>query len=195
MKLFTVMICTLPERKESFDRLMHDITNQTMSSGLGQEVEFIYDDTPRGEITTGDKRNKLTKRAESKFCAFIDDDDEVHPQYVKLIVDTIKQYDDLDCIGFWGEIYFQGVLGGKMIHSIACDNWTEKPGIYYRPPNHLNPVRTELVRQSPFRDITISEDHFWSVDLKRNNTLKKEVFLGTKEPLYVYKCGVGKKGL
>jgi len=82
-----------------------------------------------------------------------------------------------------------------MIHTTACRNWTERPGIYYRPPNHLNPVRTSIAKKYPFRDITISEDHFWSVDLKKQSALKKEVFLGTEKPLYVYRCGDAKKGL
>jgi len=195
MKLFTVMVCTLPERKDTFNELMHNIINQAMSAGLQDDVEFIHDDTPRGEITTGEKRNRLVKRADSKFCAFIDDDDLVHDKYVSLIVNTIKREEDLDCIGFWGEVYFQGALGGKMIHTTACRNWTEKPGIYYRPPNHLNPVRSSIAKEFPFRDITISEDHFQSVEMKKRNALKKEVFLGTKKPLYIYRCGEAKKGL
>lgn len=189
------MVCTLPERKDTFNELMHNIINRSLNDGVGSDVEFIYDDTPRGVITTGERRNRLVKKAQGKFCAFIDDDDTVHLHYTKLIVDTIRQVDDVDCIGFWGEVYFQGVLGGRMIHTTACRNWTEKPGVYYRPPNHLNPIRSDIAKVTPFRDITISEDHFQSTDMKEKNVLRKEVFLGTREPLYIYRCGTIKKGL
>jgi len=100
MKLFTVMICTLPERKEKFSNLMHNVINQTMHNGLQETTEVIFDDTPRGEVTTGEKRNRLIQRAKGDFCAFVDDDDVVHEHYVQLIERVIKRNSDLDCVGF-----------------------------------------------------------------------------------------------
>ena len=153
---------------------------------------LVYPDN--GEITIGTKRNRMLHMASGKFCAFIDDDDLVSDTYMKDILNVIKSYDDLECIGFWGEVWFNGVFGGKMVHSIMCDNWTEDGTYYYRPPNHLNPVRTSIARKFKFRDIRTSEDHFWSTDMNKSKVLKKEVFLGHK-PTYIYKCRENKKGL
>jgi len=187
VKLFTVMICTLPERKEKFSDLMHLVTDQIIQDDLAEATEVIFDDTPRGEITTGEKRNRLIQRAEGRFCAFIDDDDLVSDSYVKDVVGSIKSSEDLDCIGFFGHVHFSGVFHGCMIHSTLCDAWTETKRLYYRPPNHLNPIKTEISKQIKFKDVTISEDYCWSVELQSSRLIKNEVYLGDK-PLYFYYC-------
>ena len=189
MILFSIMICALDDRRQQYlEPLLAHLEKQK-----NEEIEIVVLSDQK-QTSVGTKRNNLLQLAQGKFAAFVDDDDWVSDTYVSDILSAIKNTEELDCIGFYGEVWFQEKWGGRMIHSVACGSWTEEPGTYYRPPNHLNPIRLELSRQVKFRDITISEDHFWSVDLVKSGLLKNEVFLGHK-PLYIYRCREAKKGL
>ena len=80
MKL-SILICTLPERKAYLARLLGILSPQVIQG----KVEVLTDDTPRGVITTGQKRNNLLNRAKGKYIVFIDDDDMVPGHYVNRI--------------------------------------------------------------------------------------------------------------
>ncbi|MHC1572521.1 MAG: glycosyltransferase family A protein [Methanosarcinales archaeon] len=189
--LFSILIPTLHERAEMLKVLMTFLEKQINGSG---DVEILTFPDSRGQSKTGSKRNMLLKRAQGRFSAFVDDDDWVSDNYVSSILRAIYQVHDLDCVGFWGNVFFSGNPGGRMIHSLACPCWRQKGDVFFRPPNHLNPIRTEKARSVPFRDITISEDHFWSNDMTRKSILKNEVFIG-EDPMYIYRCGGHERGL
>ena len=189
MKRFSILIPTLEDRKvEYFDKLYPFLKDQCTSE---VEICVLRD---QKQLIVGAKRNKLIEMAQGDFVAFVDDDDWVSDTYVKDILGAIKSDDHLDCVGFWGEVYFLNELAGKMIHSIACRGWHEEAGFYYRHPNHLNPVRKSLITGQKFQHISSSEDYFWSQEMQGRGVLKREVFLGEK-PTYIYKCRVAKKGL
>jgi len=189
MTLLSIMIPTLEDRKTQYlEPLMEHLRKQQTDE---VNIDIRSD---RGEMDIGTKRNLMLKEARGKFVAFVDDDDWVSDTYVSDILQAIKAHDALDCVGFWGEIYFSGELGGRMIHTTMCKFWTEVPGVYYRPPNHLNPVRAEIAKRFQFQSIRTSEDHFWSMDLKESGLLNYEVFLGAK-PTYIYRCKEAKRTL
>jgi len=187
MPKLSILIPTLQSRKESFDSLCAFLLKQPLSS----EVE-ILSDVDDGELSVGEKRNRLLQRATGDFVVFVDDDDKVSDTYVPDVVGVLRL--DLDCVGFFGQVFFKGEFAGRMIHSVLCQSWTEEPGNYYRPPNHLNPIRRDIALTVPFQHIRFSEDHFWSLGLVESGLLKHEVFLGHK-PMYFYKCGGEKKTL
>lgn len=187
--LFSILIATLDDRKQQYlDGLFSFLQKQLM-----EEVEIIPLSNQK-QSSIGAKRNRLLQMAKGKFAAFVDDDDWVSDTYVRDIVTAIRENENLDCVGFYGEVYFQGKLEGRMIHSITCSSWSEEPGTYFRPPNHLNPIRLDISRKFKFRNINSSEDYFWSTDIQRSGLLKKEIFLGHK-PTYIYRCRTAKKGL
>jgi len=189
--LLSILIPTMHERAEVLKPLMAHLEKQIDGSG---DVEILTFLDARGQNRTGSKRNMLLKRAQGKFSAFVDDDDWVSDNYVATILRAIYQIHDLDCVGFWGNVYFANGGEGVMVHSLACPCWRNEGTVYYRPPNHLNPVLTEKARSVPFKDITISEDHFWSNDMIQKGVLKSEVFVG-EEPMYIYRCGGHERGL
>lgn len=192
--VFSILICTLPVRSAMLGRLTGFLNRQIRESGLEGKVEILVDARDR-KVPTGTKRNDLLRRASGDFSAFVDDDDWVSDTYVRDITSVVEVGgNSLHCVGFWGEVFFKKKRGGKMIHSVLCKAWTEEPGFYFRPPNHLNPVRTRIARKVPFRSIWISEDHFWSIEMCKRKILKNEVFLAGK-PTYIYRCGSARKGL
>jgi glycosyltransferase involved in cell wall biosynthesis len=187
--LFSVLICTLEDRKQQYlDPLLAHLESQK-----GEDVEILTLSNQKQD-SIGIKRNRLLQMAQGKFAAFLDDDDWVSDTYIPDILFAVRAVENLDCIGFFGEVYFKGRLEGRMIHSISCPFWTEEPGTYFRPPNHLNPIRLDISRQFKFPNVSFSEDFAWSMAVQSSGLLKREVFLGHK-PLYLYKCRVEKKGL
>lgn len=168
------------------------LIDSLMSQGVREfEILCLEDE---GETVVGEKRNRLLQKASGEFSVFIDDDDTVSEKYLPLVLDAIEKGDHIDCVGFYGSVYFQGEFAGHMLHSVMCTAWTEKEGWYYRPPNHLNPIRSSIAKRFRFKPIATSEDYHWSLDLLRARALTRETFIGD-EPLYHYWCGVPKKGL
>ena len=178
--LFSVLICTMPERYYSFTSLKEGLENQIEQNKLAGLVEILADD--RMGISVGQKRNDLMQAATGKFVAFIDDDDEVHTDYLKMIVEAIQNNPDLDCIGIYGEMIFDKIHHRKWFISITNQEWHEKDLVFYRTPNHISPIKRELAAQCAFPDLSTGEDRVYSHLVYP--LLKNEVVIET--PLYVY---------
>jgi len=161
----SVMICTLPERSAMFEALLEDIENFKNLTSLN--VEVITDNTVG--ITTGTKRNLLVARAKGTYCCFVDDDDKITPHYFKVIEQAIQTGNDYDSIAFNGRFYVNFAFDKPFYHSLKYEDWSDGKKGYYRPPNHLNPIKTSIVKQVFFKEISHGEDHDFSdklVDLK-----------------------------
>ncbi len=179
MVKLSLMICTLSNRKAMLDRLLHVLQPQV--DAANDEVEILIDED-QGQITTGAKRNRMVNNATGEFCAFIDDDDLVSNDYVDKVLGGIKANPTVDCVGLVGIITFNGSGPRRFIHSIKCDGWYEKDGVYYRAPNHLNSIRRSLCLQVPYPPITIGEDKAFSDAIRP--LLKTEAPID--DPIYHY---------
>jgi glycosyltransferase involved in cell wall biosynthesis len=173
MKL-SILICTLEERKLQYDNLRSSLMSQYDS-----DVEILSCCDNR-EMSVGSKRNALLKQSTGEFLVYIDDDDSIHPNYISLILEALQS--NPDCVGMTGIITFNGTNPRKFIHSIKVNEWYESNGVYYRYPNHLNPVKRELALQVGFPECNFGEDKNYSDRLKP--LLKTEVMIDT--PIYFY---------
>jgi len=172
-KLLTIGICTLEERKDFLNRLLGFINQHTDSETI-QSVEVIVN-SDNGEKSVGQKRNEIISAARGKFVSFVDDDDLISEEYCKLIVDAIKSDDDLDCIGFAGMYYVNGIERMVFKHANAYGgHFKDNDGIQYRPINHLNPVRSEIAKLIGFPDKDFGEDSDYCDRLFKSGLLKKE---------------------
>jgi len=190
MPKLSILIPTLTDRKQDYLEPLRKRLDLQIKA-CGGDVEVLVDED-QGQMATGTKRNRLLQRACGLFSCFLDDDDEISDSYVHSILANVSP--ELDCLGFWGEVYFQGVFAARMFHSICCGGWYENNEGYYRPPNHLNPVRTDLSRQVKFPDVIYSEDYSWAMSMMARGLLKREIFMA-RGPFYIYKCREDKKGL
>ena len=170
----------MPERYYSFTSLKESLVKQIEENNLQTEVEIISDD--RLDISIGQKRNHLIELAKGKFVVFVDDDDEVHPEYLKLITDTIKDNPKIDCIGIYGEMIFDKIHHRKWFISITNGEWFERDLVFYRTPNHISPIKREIAAKCSFPDVSTGEDRVFSDVVFP--LLKKEAIIET--PLYVY---------
>ena len=178
---FSIMVCSLVERMDKLNRLLTCLRPQLERTN---EVELLVHMDSRIHAI-GKKRNLLLQRAQGEFTAFIDDDDLVSDDYVSAILKAITSDPGVDVIGLEGIITFGGQNPGRFIHSITCGGWYEKGGIFYRTPNHLNPVKSRIARAHRFEEINFGEDQKWSESLAPQ--LKTEVMID--HPIYFYRSG------
>lgn len=170
--LLSILIPTIPARADLLARLMAVLNPQTGSSEV--EVLIESDDC---QLQIGQKRNLLVARSRGKFISSIDDDDLVEPDYVERIIGAIRDNPEIDCVGIEGRLIVdgRGPFAKPFYHSIAYETWRENKGVYYRAPNHLNPIRRDHVVATPFLPISFGEDRDFSARIY--SRLKLEVTL------------------
>jgi glycosyltransferase involved in cell wall biosynthesis len=154
------------------------ITDRQGNSG----VEILIDS--REPMITGAKRNELIEAAQGKYICFVDDDDTVSPDYISSILTALQSRPD--CVGVEGLLTWGDGTQQIFKHSIQFAGWYTGPDdVYYRTPNHLNPVKREIARSVGFApNLTIGEDVDYSKRLRP--------WLSTEEyidhPIYNYDC-------
>lgn len=178
MKL-SLLVLTVKGREDFLKRLLLILEPQVIKG----EVELLIESS---DNSIGNKRNILAGKATGEYSCFIDDDDYVASDYVQKILQAIESKPD--CVGIHLLHYTDGNLIGFTYHSIKYAQWSEtrdsatKFMRYYRCPNHLNPVRTELMKQVGFPETNWGEDKDYSMRLQP--LLKTESYI--VEPIYFY---------
>lgn len=183
MILFSILIATLESREEQFNKLHTELMKQIEENNLQDEVEIlVFQDN--FDYPVGMKRNTLLADASGLFAAFVDDDDLVSDDYVISIIQAIKENPEIDCVGIKGILISPHLPRKEFIHSIKYKEFKEDRNYYYRPPNHLNPIRVELSRNFLFPVINNGEDFDWTMKICKANILKKEAYID--KVLYKY---------
>jgi hypothetical protein len=176
----SITIASISKRKSMLDALLHEINNQIVQNNLQDEVEILVDDDE--DRFLGTKRKLMLSQAKGLFTCAIDDDDWITENYVKLIVEAIKNNPNIDNLGINGIITTDGENPKKWVISCHFDDWYEEDDVYYRTPNHICPIRTDLARIADFDEVDWGEDYPFSQRIKP--LLKNEAVI--EEPLYIY---------
>lgn len=181
-KLLSILICTMYSRDSYFQRLLVKLREQENSD---IEIHYEIDD---GTMSIGEKRNKLLDKSNGKYIAFIDDDDMVADDYIKLVLDAINKSEP-DVIGIHLLMTVDGQNEERTYHSLKYDHWYDEPDPdrngkrrYFRNPNHLNPVKREHAMKTRFPSIDFGEDKKYSENLLPY--LKTEEYI--ESPIYYY---------
>ena len=181
-KVWSILICTLEERKDSFNKIYNKLQKQIADSNLEYQVEILFFSDNR-EHTVGFKRNTLLKQSKGRYVCFVDDDDDVHDRYIAMIYEKLQQ--NPDCVSLVGIMTTNGQNQEVFKHSIEYNNkYCKENGVYLRPPNHLNPIKGDIARQFLFPETNFGEDYNWAVSLAQSGLLKTEAVLN--EPYYFY---------
>ena len=180
MKL-SILICSLNKRKEMLNRLL-DCLNKQKTDEV--EIRVLSDD---GIISTGQKRNDLLDMAKGDYIVFIDDDDLVSDDYIELILKAIENKPDV--VGIHLLMTTNGKNECRTFHSLKYNHWYDEPDperegrrMYFRNPNHLNPVKREIALKVKFPDKYKFEDREYSKNILSH--LKTEEYIN--EPIYYY---------
>lgn len=175
--LIEILIPTLQERASKFAFIHSKLTAQAI--GLPIKISWLMDNRER---SIGAKRNELLQNARAKYACFVDDDDDVTDNYIQWLYKAALS--DKDCASLAGHITFDGLGLRTFIHSIQYNHYFEDVH-YYRPPNHLNLIKTEISKQFLFADKSMGEDTDWAMDIANEKALKTEFAI--PEVIYKYK--------
>lgn len=168
--LLSILIPTVPERRKQFGNLVDEFRSQIGTNDLFGLVEIISDDTGK-QMPVGQKRNILYQRAKGLFSLHYDDDDEIHPEGLKLIIDAIRNNPEVHCITFHEYCLMNGVEY-KSRHSLEYGGW-EGDGSklladgfhFHRTPFYKNAIKTEIAQKVPVPPLRFGEDHEHSKSL------------------------------
>ena len=126
--------------------------------------------------------------ARGNYTNFLDDDDDVHDQYIEMIYQRIMRNPDV--VELRGILTWIGGNPRTFIHSIQYNSYFEKNGVYYRPPNHLNTMKRSIAQSFLFATDPVvgnqGEDTKWAMEIARSKLLKTEEPLTI--PYYFYRC-------
>ena len=150
--MWSILIPTLVERSLQFETLFTKLIHQIEDANLQDQIEIVFFRDDR-EADVGFKRNKLIENASGKYTCFVDDDDDVHTRYIPMLYE--KLLEGKDCVKLVGIIDWIGqknLSQRTFIHSTKYHSWFEKDAVYYRPPNHINPILRSITSQFKFID-------------------------------------------
>jgi hypothetical protein len=173
----TILIPTLPARAAFLGRLAMELLNQ-----IGDQYPVKISVNEDTTCSIGKKRQAMLESVTTDYLCFIDDDDRIADNYIELVMAGIAT--NPDCCSLNGIITTDGKNPKPFRHSIDYKEMYEQDGVYYRPPNHLNTVRSSIAKQMLFPDWERSEDSNYCFQLRDSGLLKTEYKI---EPiLYFY---------
>lgn len=181
--VLSILIPTLENRRDMFESIYNKLLNQITAASLTEKAEILYS-RDNGEKPTGNKRNELLQASRGEYTCFVDDDDDVSSDYIARLCSAAHQHPD--CLRLEGIITVNGHNPRLFIHSLAYKTFFETNAVYYRPPNHLNPIRRDIAIRFKFPDKFISEDSDWTMQVCRSGLVKNELMPGNG-PYYFYK--------
>jgi glycosyltransferase involved in cell wall biosynthesis len=151
----SILTPTIPSRKEQLSKLSEKIAKQ--SNDLAVEHLSFADNRTR---TIGAKRQALLDIARGEYIAFVDDDDDIEPDYVSEILAAIQQGPDV--ITFQQNSYYNGAFSKVIFGLNNRDEPFQPNGITLRAPWHVCVWKRELVKTCQFGESNYGEDIIWS---------------------------------
>lgn len=167
MVILSILICTIPERVQKFTLLMHEISRQQEELSHSHPtlggVELVWNDSPhvlKGGLSVGKKREELVYRASGKYLCFVDDDEDIAPNYIESLV-RLCQY-DVDVCTFRAMVKMKsywGLVDMKLAYKV--NDQMNPEYTVRRPPWHICPVRSVYAKMFSFSDKNNAEDFEW----------------------------------
>ena len=180
---WSVLIPTIPGREESLKRLLAAIREKIDRIAPDLRVEYCIKFDNK-EMSVGLKRQELLQSAKGKYMAFVDDDDMITDQYIEDLEQTIRgSYPAMRLRGQISQYTFTHSLDNKLSGNMARD------GVFLRPPNHLNPMMTDVAKLIHFKDSVRGEDLDWTIRLARAGFLTHEYQSPLDRIHYIYQMG------
>ena len=176
MKL-SILICTIEKRKTLFEVLKAELDRQAT-----KDVQ-ILSKCDACQMSIGEKRNWLLDHAKGEWLCYVDDDDWIDKDYISIILKALET--DPDCVQMIGIMNTDGFSHKRFEHSIRHYSYFEQDNIFYRPPNHLNPMRSTIAKQFKFPETNHGEDTDWCMQVRNSGLLVTETRID--KPIYHYR--------
>lgn len=164
--MLSILICTIPERKKKFKKLYSNLCRQIqycrqVHPTLGA-VELLANDSKRfidGGLSIGEKRQGALDLAISKYICYLDDDEDISPDYIETLLRLC--HEDKDVCTFRS---LSKLSNNWALVDMRLGNPTEQinpNAITLRPPWHVCPVKREYAQLYKFTDSNYGEDWVW----------------------------------
>lgn len=188
MVILSILIPTIPERESIFGDLWRNVCvqvsiciNEHPMLGL---VEVISEDSKRfidGGLSIGKKREALVNKATGKYLCFLDDDEDIAPNYIETLARLCQH--DTDVVTFRNltktDHYWTIVDMSLNYHH---DDQANPNYITRRRPWHICPVRSEFAKLYDFEDSNYGEDATWMDKVLKHCTTE----IHTDAVLHIY---------
>lgn len=178
---WSILIPTVPSRKDVFYRLMSSLIYQMLITGTTSDIELVFC-LDNCEMVLGDKRNHLLTRAKGEYLNFIDDDDEVSLDYISGIYKLLEKNPDYVEILLLKEntpLKFNKSYIGK-----SQKRYFKNLSFNIAFFSHLNPVKRSIALKAAFPSINYAEDLAWARLVLETELLKTGEFFD--KPCYFY---------
>jgi hypothetical protein len=180
---WSVLVPTIPGREQSLERLLAGIREKVARLAPHLRVEYCVN-FDRREKSIGRKREELLQGAQGKYMSFIDDDDDVTDAYIEDLRATHA-----------GEFHVMRLRGQiqqyTFTHSteVSLTSPMAAGEVFLRPPNHLNPMLTDVAKLIHFGDAVRGEDLDWTIRMAKRGFLEREYRSDPNRIHYLYQMG------
>jgi glycosyltransferase involved in cell wall biosynthesis len=180
---WTILIPTLGERRQLFERLMTALLPQLDPyEGRVRVVGWHNNGSP----ALPKIRQTMVLGTTTDYLSFVDDDDLVPDYYVAEVIKAIEAWPDY--VGFQVQCYSNGVPTAVSYHSLEHRRWRNFADRYERDVSHINPIRTRVARRVSF---TLTgrgraEDRAWADQIRHARLLRSEVVIPRIMYHYLY---------
>lgn len=149
MKLSILIPCL---ESRHYAPLIKELQHQAFRFVGDVEVLWFVDD---GTLTSGTKRNHLTREAKGEYIAFVDDDDFVSANYIRSLLEGIKS--NADVISF-----NMARHAPKFSEMWVLDSDEDKPGTGHMSSNHLCAWKKSVATKVAWSDkLGYADDQLW----------------------------------
>jgi hypothetical protein len=180
---WSVLVPTIPGREQSLESLLAGIREKVARLAPHLRVEYRVN-FDRREKSIGRKREELLQEAQGRYMSFIDDDDQMTDSYIEDLRATIA--------GGFHVMRLRGQIQQyTFTHSteISLTSPMAAGEVFLRPPNHLNPMLTDVAKLIHFGDAVRGEDLDWTIRLAKRGFLETEYRSDPSRIHYLYQMG------
>ena len=157
----SILIPTLYSRLNKFTTCVENLMKQIRAENLTESIEIIahFDNK---SIGLSKKRTDMLKNAQGDFIAFLDDDDKISDNYIKLIYEKIINNPTTDVITFHQQCDVDGnqfMVVSDIQYDLKLNN-SNIAGCFIRFPWIWCVWRRSLVAAIPFKDMYADKKNF-----------------------------------
>ena len=174
--LLSILIPSMPERLlYVLPRMMRELSNQIDRAQAKGQVQLLSL-LDNKDLLIGAKRNMLLELAGGDFLTFVDDDDDISPDYLQVILAAIKKDPDADVFVMEQMQVVPGMHPVSIYHN--PDQTVDalgNPESLIKMPAHTCVWKSALAKKFQFPNIAQDEDIKWARAIRPS--IKKAVYL------------------
>ena len=157
----SILVCTVPSRLGYFyPRIMKHLLQQTADRDDVEILGLFYNK----KRTIGSKRQGMVNLAQGQYLTFIDDDDRIADDYIELIMKTLYDHPDVDCVVYNVICNINNSFDKLCKYGIEFEYGDINGGLEWRgKPAHTMVYKSSIAKNHLFMDMNRGEDVNWVV--------------------------------